>query len=779
LICLDCGKSKVAVIDADSVEGHGVDGLTTLLDLELKNGFLPETLMAQTPSGGRHYVFSDPDGKMKSTAGVLGPGVDTRGVGGMIVLAPSVVKGKGAYAWLNSLPKAKLPQWVIDGAGAVKERGVIRDAEFEPAYTEEQFAERLALIDVEQFSGKHDEWLSFMLACTHSSTVADGKAAFIAWTTKNGEGEYACDVDPIEERWYYNYRNRNMGGRASKVGTFNKYLSDAGHDDMVLLGNETEAADDFGDDDTDDLLLPPNGEKQVELDHDKIKRKIRALLTKTTKAGCAPEEATSALAKARELMAAHGVTEDDLAKKKKRDRLPTSATMDDFYAFLPEHAYMFVPTRKLWPAATINSILGEGGAAELDRLKPVHEMAWCPGKEMIVRDKLVFEGGWLDKPGRNTFNTYMAPPVLKGGDAKKAQPWLDHVRKVYPDDADHLVKWLAHRMQFPEIKINHGLILGSDKHGIGKDTILEPMVRALGAWNVKDVSAAQSMDPKFNPFLESLICRINEASDLGDDDRFNVYNRRKTWMASPPATLSVADKNVKIHPVENVTGIIISANEKGGLYLPAEDRRHYVAWSDCVPGDFEQDAVAEDSPDHYWTKLHRWYDEGGVEHVAAYLTTLDLSRFNPKAPHPKTAAFWEIVNSGQSTEASELADLLDYVDAPFGPPAVVTIEQLTAAAAEVGTGNKFDEIFTWLQDRRSRRSIPHRLNKCGYAPVRNEADTNDGQWRVGGRRVTIYGRKDLPVRARIDAAQALVVATFNSERKARATRELNRAVLAK
>ena len=122
---------------------------------------------------------------------------------------------------------------------------------------------------------------------------------------------------------------------------------------------------------------------------------------------------------------------------------------------------MFVPTRKLWPAATINSILGEGGAADLDRLKPVHEMAWCPGKEMIVRDKVVFEGGWLDKPGSNTFNTYMTPPVLEGGDAEKAQPWLDHVRKVYPDEADHLIEWLAHRMQFPEIKINHGLILSA------------------------------------------------------------------------------------------------------------------------------------------------------------------------------------------------------------------------------------------------------------------------------------------------------------------------------
>jgi hypothetical protein len=259
-----------------------------------------------------------------------------------------------------------------------------------------------------------------------------------------------------------------------------------------------------------------------------------------------------------------------------------------------------------------------------------------------------FEGGWLEKPPKYFQHLYGAASS-KGGDANEAQPWLDHVRKVYPDDADHLIKWLAYRMQFPEIKINHGLILGSDKHGIGKDTILEPVVRALGAWNVKDVSAAQSMDPKFNPFLESLICRINEASDLGDDDRFNFYNRRKTWMASPPNTLSVADKNVKSHPIENVTGIIISANEKGGLYLPAEDRRHYVAWSDCAPGDFEQEGMPEDGADYYWTKLHRWYDEGGVEHVAAYLTALDLSSFNPKAPPPKTAAFWEIVNSGQST----------------------------------------------------------------------------------------------------------------------------------
>ena len=249
LICLDCGKSKVAVVDADSVEGHGFDGLSTLLDLELEHGMLPGTRKARTPSGGQHFLFSDPESKMKSTVGVLGPGVDTRGVGGMVVLPPSVVKGKGAYQWTNDLPLADIPQWVIDKAGASRQHEPAPDAEFEPAYSQKQFEERLKLIDVDQFSRKHDDWLAFMLACTHSSTVADGKAAFIQWTTRNGEGEYASDADLIEARWDYNNRNHhNKGGKAYKVGTFNKYLIDAGHADLVLQSNESSAEDDFAED---------------------------------------------------------------------------------------------------------------------------------------------------------------------------------------------------------------------------------------------------------------------------------------------------------------------------------------------------------------------------------------------------------------------------------------------------------------------------------------------------------------------------------------------------
>jgi hypothetical protein len=80
-------------------------------------------------------------------------------------------------------------------------------------------------------------------------------------------------------------------------------------------------------------------------------------------------------------------------------------------------------------------------------------------------------------------------------------------------------------------------------------------------------------------------------------------------------------------------GIIITTNYKtDGIYLPADDRRHFVAWSDLSKEDFEPE---------YWRSLWGWYDNGGDRHVAAYLAALDISAFDPKAPPPKTPAFWD------------------------------------------------------------------------------------------------------------------------------------------
>jgi hypothetical protein len=350
----------------------------------------------------------------------------------------------------------------------------------------------------------------------------------------------------------------------------------------------------------------------------------------------------------------------------------------------------------------------------------------------VIEDRLIFEGGWIERPGVRCFNLY-CPPRIPPGDPAKARFWLDHVKRVFPDEAEHIFDWLAHRVQRPNEKINHALVLGGAQ-GIGKDTLLEPVKHAVGAWNFQEASPTQILG-RFNGFLKSVILRISEACDLGDFDRRKFYDHTKSYIAAPPDVLRVDEKHLREYLIVNCCGVIITTNHKNdGLYLDPDDRRHYVAWSELTKEDFDG---------AYWQGLWGYFDDGGLDHVGAWLRQRDLSAFNPKEPPPKTATFWQIVDAGRPGEEAEISDLLDRI----GNPKVVALGHIHAAAE--------GDFGDWIRDRKNRRVIPHRLERCGYTPVRNP-DARDGLWKILGRRQAVYARAELAVRDRIAAANELL-----------------------
>ena len=79
--------------------------------------------------------------------------------------------------------------------------------------------------------------------------------------------------------------------------------------------------------------------------------------------------------------------------------------------------------------------------------------------------------------------------------------------------------------------------------------------------------------------------------------------------------------------------------------------------------------------------LWRWYREGGSGHVAAYLAELDLAAFDPKAPPPKTPAFWDIVDANRAPEDAELADILDKLERPAATTLIRIANQATGDGA--------------------------------------------------------------------------------------------------
>jgi hypothetical protein len=330
------------------------------------------------------------------------------------------------------------------------------------------------------------------------------------------------------------------------------------------------------------------------------------------------------------------------------------------------------------------------------------------------------------------FNLYL-PPTLRRGDASKARLWLDHVRRIYPDDASHLIAWLAHRVQRPGEKINHAIVLGGPQ-GIGKDSALEPAKRAVGPWNCDEVSPTQVMG-RFNGYLKSVILRISEARDLGEVNRYAFASKMKTIIVAPPDVLRIDEKNLKEYYIPNVCAVIITTNERDALYLSPDDRRHYVAWSECQKEEF---------PKHYWQKLWAWYDTGGAGHVAAYLAQYDLTGFDAKAPPPQTAAWHSMVDAGLTTEADELAAILG----DLGNPKAVTVEDLVTKAP-VG-------FQMWLRDGKNAVILRHRLEEVGYVTVHNPGDKKRGRWTISGKQRKVYVQRELSPKARIAAAQERV-----------------------
>jgi hypothetical protein len=431
-------------------------------------------------------------------------------------------------------------------------------------------------------------------------------------------------------------------------------------------------------------------------------------------------------------------------KPKSAGNAKRDLSLDDFRAHMPDHRYIFIPTRDMWPASSVDARVDWPVNSEGNDIKPskwldsnaaVEQMTWAPGLGIEIKNKLIDTGGWINQKGCTCFNLYR-PPTIQHGDPKKAGKWIDHVKTVYPRDADHIINWLAHRVQRPQEKINHALVLGG-KPGIGKDTLLEPVKQAVGPWNCQEV-APNAMLGRFNGFVKSVILRVSEARDLGDVDRYAFYDHMKTIIAAPPDVIRVDEKHLREYPVPNVCGVVITTNYKtNGLFLPEDDRRHYVAWSDLDENPFDQ---------KYWDDLWHWFTHGGFEHVAAYLAQLDLSGFNAKAPPLKTEVFWYMVNSNRAPEDEELADILDVLKWPKA----ITLDDIKAKAIEM----EYQDFANWFSERKNRRKIPHRMEAAGYESVNNPA-RKGGIWTVNGKRQNIYSLTKLSIRDRIIAAEKL------------------------
>jgi hypothetical protein len=170
--------------------------------------------------------------------------------------------------------------------------------------------------------------------------------------------------------------------------------------------------------------------------------------------------------------------------------------------------------------------------------------------------------------------------------------------------------------------------------------------------------------------------------------------------------------------------VITTNHLASGIYIPPDDRRYDVI--DCASLD-ELGLKDDEKRREYFTDLWEWFHAGGASHVAAFLHERKLPGFSAANGQRKTAAHKTVIAGGMTADVW-LEDILDEIEEAKGGvrPLVLRADELVIKA--VARGEK---------EMDARRKLGNAMGRAGYALYRNP-DREDGRWKIGGRKVTVY-----------------------------------------
>lgn len=235
-------------------------------------------------------------------------------------------------------------------------------------------------------------------------------------------------------------------------------------------------------------------------------------------------------------------------------------------------------------------------------------------------------GGFFFRDGIRYINSYLPKTVPNiDPDWKSHMAWRlceDHIRNVLPNDADALIKWMAHNVQKPGVKIRWSPIIVGVQ-GDGKTSISNMMKAAMGYRNVKPVSP-EAMFSDFNGWAEGACVRVLEEIRVAGERRTAAMDKLKPLITNDD--IEVVRKGSNGVTVANVTNYLALTNHIDALAIDEGDRR----WGVMKTRFKSREQLLEEIPAEYWEELTDAIGQNpGV--LRGWLMSIDLSDFNHAA----------------------------------------------------------------------------------------------------------------------------------------------------
>jgi hypothetical protein len=262
------------------------------------------------------------------------------------------------------------------------------------------------------------------------------------------------------------------------------------------------------------------------------------------------------------------------------------------------------------------------------------------------------------------------------GDAK---PWSDFLDYMFVNKAEchEVMKWCATLIAKPDVRMGYGMLLVSEKQGIGKTTlgahILAPLV---GDQNVGFPGENDIASSAFNDWMANK--RLVVVGEIYSGHSWKAYHALKPVITDRDVTVN--QKYMRQYRIENWCHVLASSNSMRALKMENDDRRWFypevseVAW-----------------PQKKFMNLRKWIDGGGlaiIKHWAEgfgdYVGVADRA--------PMTERKKEMIEGSRSEAQAEAVALAECL-ADSDVPGAMAMKDIVSWVRQASQGRVFDSDY--------------------------------------------------------------------------------------
>lgn len=262
--------------------------------------------------------------------------------------------------------------------------------------------------------------------------------------------------------------------------------------------------------------------------------------------------------------------------------------------------------------------------------------------------------------------------------AGNPKPFLEFMDYMFVNDGEkhEALKWCATLIARPEIRMHYGLLLISERQGVGKTTlgasVLAPLVgiQNVGFPGENDVTSA------FNEWVAHK--RLAIVSEIYSGSSWKAYHALKAVITDKD--IQVNQKYMRQYVIENWCHVLASSNSMRALKMENDDRRWFYPEVTEVPW-----------PREKFDELRKWIGAGGLGIIKHWAEGFgDYVHQSDRAP--MTERKREMIEGSRSEAQQEAAALAEALKG-LGKPAALLIKDVVGWTRLHAQGRVFDTDY--------------------------------------------------------------------------------------